>query len=92
MARDSSRTWIWQFDGPRERVWPLLADTARFNEAARLPLHDIDETPRADGSVLYMASARMGPFDLRWEERPVNWVTDQWFEHCREFRSGRMAS
>ena len=92
MARDSSRTWIWQFDGPRERVWPLLADTARFNEAARLPLHDIDETPRADGSVLYMARARMGPFDLRWEERPVNWVTDQWFEHCREFRSGPLAS
>ena len=92
MGKTISRTWNWRFDNPRERIWPLLADTARFNEAARLPLHDIEETPRADGSVLYMARTRKGPFDLVWEEKPVNWVTDHWFEHCREFRSGPLAS
>jgi class 3 adenylate cyclase len=92
MAGEDSRTWIWHFDSPRERVWPLLADTARFNEAARLPSHGIEETPRADGSVLYMASTRKGPFELVWEEKPVNWVTGHWFEHRREFRSGPLAS
>ncbi len=60
MAKAISRTWIWQFDSPPQRIWPLLADTARFNEAAKLPLHDIEETPRPDGSVLYMARAERG--------------------------------
>ena len=92
MAKPISRTWIWQFDSPPERIWPLLADTARFNEAAKLPLHDIEETPRPDGSVLYMAQARKGPFQLVWEEKPVNWVSGEWFEHCREFRKGPLKS
>ena len=92
MAKPISRTWIWQFDSPPERIWPLLADTARFNEAAKLPLHDIEETPRPDGSVLYMAQARKGLFQLVWEEKPVNWVSGEWFEHCREFRKGPLKS
>jgi len=92
MAEPISRTWIWQFDSPPERIWPLLSDTARFNEAAKLPLHDIEETPRPDGSVLYLAEARKGPFQLVWEEKPVNWVSGVWFEHCREFRKGPLKS
>ena len=92
MAKAISRTWTWQFDSPPQRIWPLLADTARFNEAAKLPLHDIEETPRPDGSVLYLAQARKGPFKLVWEEKPVNWVSGEWFEHCREFRTGPLKS
>ena len=88
MAKMHSQSWVWQFESPPERVWPLLADTARFNEAAALPHHEIEERPRPDGSVEYLGRARKGPFQLEWEERPVNWVSNQWFEHCRDFRSG----
>jgi class 3 adenylate cyclase len=86
--RHKTRTWTWHFDSPLEVMWPLLSDTARFNEAAELPQHVITETPREDGSVEYLAEARIGPFRLRWEEQPVNWVDRQWFEHCRVFRNG----
>lgn len=86
-----SRTWIWRFDQPLEAIWPVLADTARFNEAAGLPRHAVTETPRADGSVEYLATARLGPLSLRWEEQPVNWVDRQWFRHCRTFRNGPLA-
>ena len=92
MAKLHSRSWVWHFDSPPERIWPLLADTARFNEAADLPKHEIIETPRPDGSVEYVGRARKGPFQLVWEERPVNWVSNQWFEHCRTFRSGPLES
>ncbi len=92
MARLHARSWVWRFEAPRERIWPLLADTARFNEAAGLPLHQVEETPRPDGSVLYTARARKGPFDLIWEEKPCNWVTNHWFEHCRLFSKGPLAS
>ena len=92
MGGPLSRSWIWHFDCPPERIWPLLADTARFNEAARLPKHEVEEKPRPDGSVLYLGRARMGPFPLAWREKPVNWVTNLWFEHCRDFRKGPLKS
>ncbi len=90
-ARHKTRTWIWHFDSPLELIWPVLSDTARFNEAAALPKHAIIETPREDGSVEYLARARIGPFRLEWEEKPVNWVNQQWLEHCRIFRNGPLA-
>jgi len=87
-----SRTWEWTFDQPAAAIWPLLADTARFNEAAALPKHQITEIPQPDGSVHYFGAAKMGPFHLRWQEKPVNWVTEQWFEHTRYFQNGPLRS
>jgi class 3 adenylate cyclase len=84
----TSQTWEWEFRHSAAAMWPLLADTARFNEAARLPRHQITEVPQADGSVHYFGAARVGPFDVRWTEKPVNWVSGQWFEHTRYFQSG----
>lgn len=83
-----SQTWVWEFEHPPAAMWPLVADTARFNEAARLPKHQITEIPQADGSVHYFAAARIGPFDIRWQDMPVNWVSGQWLEHTRCFRNG----
>ncbi|MFQ6017134.1 MAG: adenylate/guanylate cyclase domain-containing protein [Kiloniellaceae bacterium] len=92
MAQPRRRTFIWHFESPPEAIWPILADTARFNEAAKLPKHTIEEIPRADGSVLYIGRARKGPFALEWREKPVNWVANRWFEHCRYFRTGPLRS
>lgn len=87
-AGRQSRTFVYHYTVRAEAVWPILSDTARFNEAANLPKHEIAEIPREDGSVLYLAHAKIGPFALEWDDRPVNWVANRWFEHCREFRSG----
>ncbi|MEM7169674.1 MAG: adenylate/guanylate cyclase domain-containing protein [Pseudomonadota bacterium] len=76
------------FAHPVAAVWPTLSDTARFNEAADLPKHIIEEIPQPDGSVRYFARAKKGPFPLAWEEQPVNWVAHQWFEHRRDFTTG----
>jgi class 3 adenylate cyclase len=92
MDKPTRRTWVWRFDAPPAEIWPIMADTARFNEAAALPKHDIEEIPQADGSVLYLGRLKRGPFTLQWREKPVNWVHAQWFEHCREFRNGPFRS
>src|SRR5262249_10186907 len=63
-----------------------------FNEAAALPKHDIEEIPQPDGSVLYLGRLKRGPFTLVWQEKPVNWIDGQWFEHCRVFRNGPFKS
>lgn len=80
--------WTWQFDQPPEAIWPALADTARFNDAAGLPKHQIREQPQPDGTVRYTATAKVGPFALAWREIPVEWVTNQRFRHARLFSSG----
>ncbi|MDA0786645.1 MAG: DUF5939 domain-containing protein [Proteobacteria bacterium] len=80
--------WVWSFDASPEEIWLILSDTARFNEAAGLPKHDITETPQDDGSVLFTAVSKLGPLTLAWREEPVNWVANKWFEHRRHFTKG----
>src|ERR1700758_4557258 len=92
MAKPKRRTWTWHFAAPVEAVWPVMADTARFNEAAKLPRHDVEEIAQADGSVVYIGRARKGPVRLEWREKPGNWVFQQWFEHCRHFTRGPLAA
>src|SRR5690606_19233160 len=43
---------------------------------------------QSDGSVRFMASARLGRIRLAWEDMPPNWVIDHWFEHDRVFSAG----
>jgi class 3 adenylate cyclase len=88
-----SREWLWRFPGHGpEAIWVSLADTARFNEAAALPKHEVEEIAQPDGSVRYFGRGRVGPFKLVWREQPVNWVRAQWFEHCRYFENGPLKS
>lgn len=87
----ASHTMTWEFDHPPEVVWPLLADTARFNEAAGLPKHEIRQVEQADGTVRFFAETRIGMLTLAWEDMPVEWVTHRWFRHERRFSRGPFA-
>ena len=51
MKKLSRQSWEWAFDQAADVVWPLYADTARFNEAAGFPTYQVDEVPQPDGSV-----------------------------------------
>ncbi len=84
--------WVWRFAEPPERIWPVLADTARFNEAAELPKHRIEEVLQPDGSVIYIGRAKLGPFEITWRDIPVEWSTGRYFRHARLFRSGPFTS
>ncbi|MPZ08835.1 MAG: hypothetical protein GEU89_01320 [Kiloniellaceae bacterium] len=88
MPESRSRRFHWQFAHPPEAIWPLLADTVRFNEAAGLPRYEVLETLQDDGTVLFEGRLKRGPVTLRWREIPVNWVANRWFEHRREFHGG----
>lgn len=83
-----SQTFHWRFQNPPEKIWPLLADTVRFNEAAGLPRYEVTETLQDDGTVRFEGAAKIGPVNLAWREVPTNWVTGRWFEHRREFKTG----
>jgi class 3 adenylate cyclase len=82
------RTWTWHVDLPPERLWPVLADTNRFNEAMGLPPYVLQETPQPDGSVLRRGKAKVGGFALEWEEKPYEWVHGRHFRQSRIFSKG----
>lgn len=91
MAKLYSQTFHKDFARPIGEIWPVLADTQRFNEGAGLPKHEIEEVPQDDGSIRFFGSARMGPFALHWEDFPVEWVEHKWFRHLRVFDKGPLA-
>ena len=82
------RTWTWHFDLPPDRLWPVLADTNRFNEAMGLPPYVLDETPQPNGTVLRRASGKVAGFMLAWEEKPYEWIANRHFRQARIFTRG----
>ncbi|MDF1722073.1 MAG: adenylate/guanylate cyclase domain-containing protein [Minwuia sp.] len=92
MPQVYKRTFVHTFSESVEAVWPALADTARYNEAAGFPKQQIEERPQSDGTIRIFAEAKFGKVALAWEEFPVEWVLHKWFWHWREFSKGPMAT
>ena len=86
------RSWTWHLKASPASLWPVLSDTNRFNEAAGLPSYQLEETPRADGSVLRIGRGHIGFFNLIWEELPWDWIVGRRFEQIRRFRNGPFRS
>ena len=84
----SSRTWTWTFDLPPAELWPVLADTNRFNEAMGLPPYALEETPQPDGTVRRRGRGKAAGFTLEWEEKPYEWIAGRWFRVSRVFSKG----
>ncbi len=82
------RSWQWHLAQSPAMLWPVIADTARFNEAARLPKYQVEDILQADGRVLRLARATVGGIKLEWEERPYEWVRGSSFRQTRVFRKG----
>jgi class 3 adenylate cyclase len=81
-------TWTWNFDLPPDELWPVLADTNRFNEAMGLPPYVLEETPQPNGTVLRRGRGKAAGFTLEWEEKPYEWIENRHFRQAREFTKG----
>ncbi|MGQ0584438.1 MAG: adenylate/guanylate cyclase domain-containing protein [Reyranella sp.] len=88
MASTARRTWSWTFDLPPEDLWPVLADTNRFNEAMGLPPYALEETPQPNGTVLRRGKGKAAGFTLEWEEKPYEWIHGRHFRQARAFSKG----
>ncbi|MBS0519448.1 MAG: hypothetical protein JSR90_12200 [Proteobacteria bacterium] len=82
------RTWTWHFDLPPDALWPVLADTNRFNEAMGLPTYVLDEAPQPDGTVRRFGHGKAAGFTLEWEEKPYEWIAGRHFRQTRLFSKG----
>jgi class 3 adenylate cyclase len=82
------RTWTWTFDLPPDRLWPVLADTNRFNEAMGLPQYTLEPTPQPNGTVVRRGRGKAAGFVLEWEEKPYEWIAGRHFRQSRVFTKG----
>jgi class 3 adenylate cyclase len=82
------RTWTWHFDLSPEQLWPVLADTNRFNEAMGLPPYELEETPQPNGTILRRGKGKAGGLTVEWEEKPFEWIHGRHFRHGRVFIKG----
>src|ERR1700750_1001373 len=82
------RAWTWTFDLPPDRLWPLLADTNRFNEAMGLPPYTLEKTPQPNGTILRSGRAKAAGFTHEGEEKPYKWIAGRHFRQSRVFTKG----
>ena len=82
------RTWTWTFDLPPDRLWPVLADTERFNEAMGLPAYTLEPTLQPNGTVVRRGRGKAAGFALEWEEKPYEWIAGRHFRQSRLFTKG----
>ena len=77
-----------RFDKPPEAIWPFVADTARINELVGFPPYTFDVRTDADGRIRRIASAKVGPIPIRWEESFGEWEENRRVVQTRRFLSG----
>ena len=90
MAKEFYYRWQWDLESSPRALWPLVADTNRFNKDAGLP-----PVERATGEALRNARRQLRFFKLgvevAWEEEPFQWVEPRQFSVVRRYAKGPIA-
>ena len=84
--------WEWALQSSPETLWPLVADTNRFNRDAGVPaVETISESvPIGGGRGRHLGFSRLG-IKVDWEEVPFEWVRPYRFGVTRHYLSGPVA-
>ena len=77
----------WEMESSVERLWPLVSDTNRFNQAIGLPTPNYDFDGKGAGRKV-IATANYNGLKLEWREHPFQWIQEREFAVLREFATG----
>jgi len=80
----------WQFDlrSSPEKLWPLVADTNRFNRDTGVPT--VETVGESRGYVRRLQLKTFG-IPIEWEEQPFEWVRPERFAVVRRYSKGPVA-
>ena len=81
----------WDLDCSLNSLWPLVADTDRFNRAIDLPAPDF-RFEEINGERRLIATAKFKGMNVRWHEHPFEWIEGREMSVLREFDSGPFVS
>ena len=86
--REFHYRWEWQLRADPEALWPLVADTNRFDRDAGMQAVE----PRGDGPRLGNGRRRLALWQLgvplEWEEYPFEWIRPSHFGIVRRYTRG----
>ncbi len=83
--------WRWQLQSTPAELWPYVADTQRFNRAAKLPNIAYTEVPLPTGGSRRFGRTSKFGIVVEFEDHPFDWVKEQGFSNLRIFQSGPVA-
>ena len=90
--KEISKTYDFDFNHPKGKLWSVVSDTPRWGEAAGFPKYQVTEQLQPDGTVKVIGEGNIAVIDLSWEEPPANWIAELWFEQERLFHNGPFVS
>ncbi len=80
-------TLQWELNCNIENIWPLVADTDRFNRAIKLPPVKFAFVGEGENRQLVASTCHKG-MNLQWLEHPFEWVEGRELSVLREFIAG----
>ena len=87
--REFHYRWEYDLSASPQALWPLVADTNRFNRDAGLPDVASVEAESAPGKIkrrrLRLSKLGVG---VEWEEEPFEWIRPYRFGVVRRYKSG----
>src|SRR5262245_35819657 len=83
--------WTFEFQATPEELWPLVADTNRFNRDTRVPRLEIDPGQKRLPNARRRARFSIYGMPIEWEEQPFEWVKPYRFGVERIYSTGPMA-
>jgi class 3 adenylate cyclase len=84
-ARELRYRWEWDLEAAPEVLWPLVADTNRFNRDAGVPA--IEERGLGANARRRLRLTKLG-VPVEWEEEPFEWVRPHRFSVVRRYAKG----
>ncbi len=85
--REFHYTWEFDLQSSPEKLWPLVADTNRFNRDTGVPAVKNAGEPGENGRRLRLTSLGI---PIEWEEQPFEWVRPHRFGVIRRYSKGPM--
>ncbi len=90
--REFHYRWEFDLESSPEQLWPLVADTNRFNRDAGLPeVEAVKGAPRKPKNARrHLRLSALG-IPVEWEEQPFEWIRPSRFGVVRRYTRGPMA-
>jgi class 3 adenylate cyclase len=88
LRRESHYRWQWRLRSSPDALWPLVADTNRFNRDAGVP--PLEQGAVGRGGRRLLGLSKLG-IPVEWEEEPFEWIEPFRFAVIRRYSRGPLA-
>ena len=89
--RDFHFQWEFEFNTTPEKLWPLVADTNRFNRDTKVPQLEVEPPDKRMRNARRRLRLSIYGMPVEWEEQPFEWVRPERFGVERVYSKGPMA-